>query len=308
MVWTKPSDLPRFPKESIVRTSVDFSTLSQEDARFFLRRFLLEVYQRRAAKLRAPSSIFTELQTELLSPEPEVEKLVTLIHTDQDIDQRLRKLANSAYYSGLSPVKSTRSALLRIGLIEFQKVFITEEIRRMFVATDIRLRQSARRLWENSLRCANLMEKLSKISANIEIFPGAAYSAGLIHDIGALYGLASVDYLRSSRTITEFPSQELIDDAVMFLHCERGEQLLRDWRFNIVYQDAARHHENDEKIYSEQVQNRQSIDILRLLTLSLSLLGNNRQRPKPLRECIHLPAFEQLGIRLEKLPEVFRQV
>jgi HD-like signal output (HDOD) protein len=208
----------------------------------------------------------------------------------------------------LNPAKSTRSALLRIGLLEFQKIFITEEIRKMFISTDVRLRPSARRLWENSLHYAELMEKIASVSDNCVVSPGAAYSAGLVHDIGALYGLASIDYLLRSKMISQFPAQELIDDAVMFLHCERGEQLLRDWKFNTVYQNAARYHETDEKIYLKKVQHRQTIDLLRLLSLAIDLLGDYRREPRAIRECLHLPVCEQLEIRSADLIEAVRQV
>lgn len=247
--------------------SINLKDLSNEDASTVLLDELKQLYQAETITLKAPSRVFSELQAELSSEEPSINKIVALIKVDQDIEAQLLKIANSVLYSSMTQTTSIRLALLRVGFNDFKRLLLTDTIRRIYTQTDSGIRPLVRRLWNDALRTAELAEALAKSSMHSALSSGMAYAAGLVLNIGILYSLVSIEKLISSKRIQSLPEESVLWSCIGFAHRERGEVLLQEWKFEPFYLTALKYAGRDESLYSSHIHDPATLDVLRIFRL-----------------------------------------
>ncbi|MEO8368051.1 MAG: HDOD domain-containing protein [Candidatus Solibacter sp.] len=198
------------------------------------------------------------------SSAPEVGGLIRL---DPSFSAELLRFANSALFGVRREVTSLTQAVALMGM---------ERVKSMatFVALNNMVRssvgsQALRKVWVHSVVTALVASEAARI---LRLDSDSAYTAGLLHNLGAL-GLMSAypdEYSRMLEVSDDFGFDVLTTERDLFEidHCEAGSHLAKDWHFPEDLQMAiATHHE-------EPVANRAtSANLIRLSWRFTDVLG-----------------------------------
>nr|WP_320010501.1 HDOD domain-containing protein [uncultured Desulfobulbus sp.] len=189
--------------------------------------------------------ISLRVQQELVKKEPNVAKVVKLISADQSLSSNIINIANSAMYRGLLPVRTVKSAIIRLGLSEVARIAFTDINKKIFTARDPQIDAIMKKLWQHSLGCAFAAGMLSQ-RLDFGVMQHEAFSAGLFHDIGKLFILKVLAEKKKKSTTKMVVSEDILLAAMGLLHCEQGDHLLRQIQMPEILAIIARdHHQED---------------------------------------------------------------
>ncbi len=168
--------------------------------------------------------------------------IATLVQTDPAITATILRLANSAAFGGLSPIKDLRQAVSRLGLRRVHSLVTTLVLRDGFKASGRRGRRVEQALWDHSVAVALAARRLVGAGGGD---PEETYLAGLLHDVGKLLVLEAVDHIERRQPGLELTA-DVFDELMAVLHPRLGHDILRQWRLpEPICRAALRHHEPD---------------------------------------------------------------
>lgn len=209
------------------------------------------------------------VQQELVKKDPNMDLVEKLIVRDQTLASEVLKIANSTYYRGLVEVKTVKAAITRLGMREVGKVVLLAASKTQFRIIDKDLQQIFKSLWQHSAGNALAANWLAR-RCEFEELAGQAFFAGLLHDIGKLFLITTIEQakLRKNGKMTNALLQEVIDT----LHAKQGYSLMKHWNMPEQYCIVARdHHEPTVDI------NNTLLILVRLADLACHKLGIGMQ-------------------------------
>ncbi|MEO7145458.1 MAG: HDOD domain-containing protein [Bryobacteraceae bacterium] len=190
---------------------------------------------------------FPPLAARLLSmladPEVELRKVAELIGADPTFTARLLQCVNSIEFGLVYPVGNVQQAVSLLGIDRTRNVVVLH-------ATAVYSRGALRtaelrRSWRHTVATAVIADEIAK---SCRVFVQAAFTAGIMHDIGRL-GLL-VAFPREYERIIRFAAERCIDlldferEEFGLDHAEAGRLLAERWglpsQFRII---AGRHHD-----------------------------------------------------------------
>jgi putative nucleotidyltransferase with HDIG domain len=188
-------------------------------------------------------TLVTELLAVFREPDTEIDKVTRLIGYDPSLTAEILKRCNSAFFAGEQPLSDIFDAVTRLGFYEVYCLVLA-----MFSA-DTRSLPGAcegldvNRLWHHSLATA---VAASVISENLGDSKSAAFTSGILHDIGKLL-LASVERARYAELLEQpgISGSDLLDAeraAFGVDHAELGGALLERWKLPEDIVSAVRFH------------------------------------------------------------------
>jgi HD-like signal output (HDOD) protein len=164
--------------------------------------------------------------------------LEELIASDPSLAAKVLRYANAAGFMSAEEATSLRQAMLRLGARSLESLVVAIELGRV-------MRQGGpldvlrSRVWRSSLLHAHLCQALAPTRA---VDPDTAYTAGLLHDFGAL--LAIHCFERCIRGVEALPPLTL--DAWQTLvdryHVELGMVLAARWQLAEAIEEVIRAH------------------------------------------------------------------
>lgn len=165
------------------------------------------------------------------------------IEKDLVISTKLLQIANSAYYGVRTG--SVKKATVFLGLQNLKSLIYSTAIMNSYDQYALRDKITVRLLWEHSLTTNKLLHFIydSFLDKNI---PEAAYSAGLLHNIGALILIQNYSG-QYTKMITKARAEglnllELERDAYHVTHQEAGGYLISWWELPFPIVEAALFH------------------------------------------------------------------
>lgn len=172
-----------------------------------------------------------------------IRQVVELVNSDPAFAAELLRVANSPLYGFSHQVLSVQHATVTLGL-EFVKALSMTVAMRAYLKTAMRL-PTLRRCWRHSLVCAILAEE---VASGCRRRGDAAYTAGLLHDVGRIGLLASwpAEYSNLLGVSAEHSFDVLDCERELFDtdHCEAGSWMAREWKLpEHLAEVALRHHE-----------------------------------------------------------------
>jgi HD-like signal output (HDOD) protein len=189
--------------------------------------------------------ISMKLQEAIARKSEDVLEIESLIMSDQALAAEVLRAANSPFYCGLSPVKTIRTAIVRLGTKQMRRLVILVSERNKYRAQHPMLHEMLRDLWLHASTTALGAQWLSKRlhSTGIEEI---CFLGGLLHDIGKLIILRALDEIaKSHRGELPIVHDELLE-MLMTAHCQLGYRLLQKWNIPEIYCQIARdHHSGD---------------------------------------------------------------
>jgi HD-like signal output (HDOD) protein len=189
--------------------------------------------------------IAVRMQQFAASKSEDIGEIESLILSDQALAAEVLRAANSPFFCGLSPVRTIRNAIVRLGTQQMRRLVILVSERAKYRAEDPELHKMLGELWRHASTTALAAQWLSKRlrSTGIEEI---CFIGGLMHDIGKLIILRGIDEIKKNE---ENEMQVLSSDLYQILltaHCQIGYKLLRQWNVPEIYCQIARDHHCEE--------------------------------------------------------------
>lgn len=187
----------------------------------------------KALRLPCSPALLPRLVKVLDKEDATIEELEGVIRVDPVLASSTLRLANSAFFAGGGEVENLSDAIMRLGQREIYRLAALSLAGRWMTQTVDGYRWEAGDFCRLSLMQAVAAEYLAEKTGRVD--PKAAYSAGLVHEIGKLavaYACAehfpAIRELQASSKCTWLNAEKKI---LGYNHAEVGAELLRRWKF-----------------------------------------------------------------------------
>ena len=174
---------------------------------------------------------------------PDTARLVQEISADPTLSAQVLRLANSPLFGVVQQVDSVQRAIFLLGLDRVQSLI-------MAVATTNYMRAALRtgaleKCWRHTTAAAMLSRELASAAGQS---PEAAYTLGLLHDIGRLGLLVAYpDAYNRILKAADRDAVSLLDEEKYLFgmdHCEAGRLMLAQWKLpQDFWRVVGRHHD-----------------------------------------------------------------
>jgi HD-like signal output (HDOD) protein len=182
----------------------------------------------------------------VLAEQPvKMDALCAVINRDPSLVCNLLRAANSTFYKGLNKTVAVNEAVTRLGLERASEVveqvcrqgddYLDGEFFPLYLTP----------AWQHALGCA-LGARWLADRCGYQGLADQAYLAGLMHDIGKLFLLATLEKVSAGNEFETTISNHLVDEIIDTMHIEQGLRLVEDWNLPELYALVIRsHHEED---------------------------------------------------------------
>lgn len=192
--------------------------------------------------------IAVKLQAVLSAQDFTIDQVVALIIKDPALTSQILRLANSAFFSGLSKVTTITEAVVRLGAREIASVaMLASQQTSYHSVANPELKSYSQLLWKHAIGSAIGSRWLAE-KTGCGHLAQEAFIAGLLHDIGNLLILKVLEGIieADDQPLHSF-SRELITEIMLSMHSESGYELMQRWNLPELYCDIVRDHHREQK-------------------------------------------------------------
>ncbi|MBC3919380.1 HDOD domain-containing protein [Undibacterium sp. CY18W] len=192
-------------------------------------------------------AIVMELLNSMDNDELDVHELAQKVSLDIALTAKTLRYANSAYYSTMIKVTTVQQAISLLGLSTVKQIVMTAALSGCFPENNCR-GFSHKEFWRHSNAVAIVAKILARrLNFNTDV----AFTAGLLHDIGAL--VLATSYTEAYETVlahrqehpeTQYETEKSLIDID---HAAIGEALAIQWNFSEMMIKAISGHHQPEK-------------------------------------------------------------
>jgi putative nucleotidyltransferase with HDIG domain len=227
-----------------------------------------------------------------------------VIRPDPALTANLLKAANSAYFRGLSEVRSVREAVGRMGLRRVFEIATSSSICATIPARIVGYDMDAAQFWRHCVAIAVLCERIA-LETKLMV-PDIAFTAGLLHDMGKLVISTCLANGKTSWWKKEdFATVESERKSFGFDHADVGEEIAMRWNLPEAVKDAARWHHEPHLAMAGCDQ--RAADLVCLADGISYRLGLDGEKPKGQTFLIPMDVLVRLESPLEKLEKIGRE-
>ncbi len=207
------------------------------------------------------------IQQEIRKPDVPISRIEKLIIADPAMASQVLKVANSAFFRGLTKVSTIKEAIVRLGLDEITRIVLVLSQKKLYETNDSFIKNYRNLLWQHAIVSALVSQWVAK-EAGYEELSQEAFFASLIHDIGKLFLITVMEQIKKIRRAPFVPSNAIINEIIRSQQAEQGYRLLKKWNIPETYWSVARSH-HDNTFDTENV----PLIILRLVNKICSKVG-----------------------------------
>jgi putative nucleotidyltransferase with HDIG domain len=189
-------------------------------------------------------AVALKMQEAVANKVDDIEAIEELIQSDQAIAAEVLRAANSPFYCTLSPIRTIRNAIVRLGTQQMRRLVILVSERAKYRSRYPDLHKMLGLLWQHTSMTALSAQWLSK-RLHLTGIEEICFLGGLLHDIGKLILLRAIDEIRKDKTLhLDLPTGS-IEGLIAANHCQVGYNLLKAWNIPEIYCQIARDHHNE---------------------------------------------------------------
>lgn len=214
----------------------------------------------------------------------DINKISTLVNSDQAIAAKLIRAANSPIFRGASQCETTRNAIVRLGMKTTHQLVVSFALKDLFHSKSAVLKRVMQQTWRESIEVAAISLVVAQKAKGLAFDPEEAMLAGLLHNIGVV---AALSYLDATRPEV-FDEPEQLQEILENLKARAGEAILHKWRFPNAFVTAALHAEDWFREHDEPAD---LCDLVQVAKLHALLRGH---RPLPVSHLDEAPALSRL--------------
>jgi len=207
------------------------------------------------------------IQMEIQKKDVKISKIEKLIIADPAMSSQILKVANSAFFRGLSKVMTIRDAIVRLGLDEITRMVMILTQKKLYDTKNSFIKNYRNILWQHALVCALTSQWVAR-EAGFEEATQEAFFASLMHDIGKLFLITVIEKIKSSKEAAFIPSKSVINEIINGQHALQGYNLLKKWNIPDQYCQVAKEH-HDKKFDTTNI----PLIILRLVNKTCNKTG-----------------------------------
>lgn len=174
-----------------------------------------------------------------------VEEVAHVANEDMSLASQMLKIANSPMYMGRTKVATIKEAVIRLGAQQVINLVIAASQASVHTSSNPALDHYMKQLWLHSHGCA-LGAKWLAHSCGMRGVADETYLAALLHDVGKLYLLKSIERLVEAGVISSMFDDDLILEIFEVMHVEQGYRLMQHWNFPSMYCDVIQDHHADQ--------------------------------------------------------------
>ncbi|MDD2898813.1 MAG: HDOD domain-containing protein [Desulfuromonadaceae bacterium] len=186
-----------------------------------------------------------KLQKMLSDYEFTVDEVSRVANEDMSLASQMLKIANSPMYMGRSRVATIKEAVVRLGAQQVINLVIAASQASAHCSSNEALDHYMKELWIHSHACAFGSRWLAQ-SCGMRGVADEAYLAGLLHDVGKLYLLKSIENLVAAGVIGSLVDDDQIQEIFEVMHVEQGHRMMQHWNFPLIYCDIIKNHHTEE--------------------------------------------------------------
>lgn len=242
-------------------------------------------------------SVAVKLQQMLVSRDFRIEEVIRLISEDQSLASQVLKMGNSSFYTGLSKVGTIKDAVVRLGAQEIANLVMMASQAEQYKSGNPVLDNFLQKLWDHALSCATGATWLAA-KAGYPSLAAEAFMGGLLHDIGKLAIIKSLDEILQAGGTRATISEILINEILDTMHEDVGHRLMLSWSLPETYCAITANHHNTEYDGNDTL-----LVIVRLANLACRKVGK-ALNPDPAIALFGAPEAQFLGIKEITLAEL----
>jgi HD-like signal output (HDOD) protein len=195
--------------------------------------------------LKENHPVALKLQKMLSNYDFTVDEVAQVANEDVSLASQMLKIANSPMYMGRSKVATIKEAVIRLGAQQVINLVIAASQSSAHTSSNSALDHYMKEMWLHSHGCA-LGARWLAHSCGMRGVADETYLAALLHDVGKLYLLKSIERLVGAGVISSMFDDELIREIFDAMHVEQGYRIMQHWNFPAMYCDVIRDHHTDE--------------------------------------------------------------
>lgn len=197
--------------------------------------------------LPTPPIVFHQIQKVINDPNVNAGKVASILSEDPAMSVKVLRLTNSAFYGLSKEVESVKQAVVIVGFEAIKNLVLSASVLDMFKGQAID-EEYQEKYWRHSLStgiCCRILAK--KIRSRGLVDPDAAFSAGLLHDVGKMVISCFLpDEYKAYKEIRDndksIQDHQIEDKLFGYTHAHIGGFLGTQWKIPMKLVDAIIHH------------------------------------------------------------------
>jgi HD-like signal output (HDOD) protein len=190
------------------------------------------------------SHMISQILRVLSDPDSSISELAELVSMDPSLVAQLIKVSNSALYKGLQEITSLKRALSRLGNKTVRSIVMISATKDLFPSGNVKVGKLGQSLWRHSVECGLASRRVAIQTGYHD--PEAAFTAGVLHDIGKLVillkypdGYESVLDVQQKDGCSSVEAENIVFGVD---HTQIGKVLMNKWNMPESLMEGVRYH------------------------------------------------------------------
>lgn len=205
--------------------------------------------------LPTPPIVFHQIQKVISDPNVSAAKVAAILAEDPAMSVKVLRLTNSAFYGLNREIESVKQAVVIIGFEAIKNLVLSASVLDMFKGKDFD-QDYQEKYWRHSLSTAFCCRLLAnRLKARGFVDPDAAFSAGLLHDVGKMVISCFLPEEHDKFIAEREGNKELLDYQIEektfgYTHAQIGGFLGTQWKIPHKLTEAINFHHHPQ-LYEE---------------------------------------------------------